>query len=151
MKILANSNQKAGTVFYEITLDQIIRYYSESTKNCWVRQAFIERGWDAIDFEHNLYGSAVIDDVLYMCVTDGADIIVDNTAIYPEEALEYFTIDDLVEYIQPVTDAIIKRYISEYEIKTPDFDDWAITLLNNGYDFVKLVKDCTDFDYFDFL
>lgn len=142
--------QNNGTTFYSVTLDRIIDYYSDSTRNVWIRQAFIERDWDAIDFDNNLFGSQVVDDVLYICVTNG-DMVVNETHIDPEEALEIYSPDEIAEYIKPATDDIIKRYITEYEIKMPDFDNWAITILNDGYDFAKLVKDCTDFSYFDFL
>lgn len=147
-KIYAASNPSkgSGTVFYAATLDQIIQCYQDYNKNAWVRQAFIENGFDALELESNLYGSAIFGDTLYICVTDGKDIIIQGKPIFPEDAFDLFDVAELSEYIEPADDAIISRYITEYEIQTPNFDDWATDVLNDGYDFTKLVKDYQEFD-----
>ncbi len=129
MKIYRNSVDAAvspaknsGTTFYSASADDIIEAYGDVTLNVWVRKAFIERGLDAIDYDSNLFGSKVIDDVLYICVTDGQDIEVDGELVNPEEALEIYTPDELSKYIRPATKEVIRRYITEYEIIIPDFE-----------------------------
>lgn len=138
--------KNSGTTFYSASADDIIEAYGDVTLNVWVRKAFIERGLEAIDYDRNLFGSKVIDDVLYICVTDGQDIEVDGELVNPEEALEIYTPYELSEYIRPASKDIISRYITEYEIIIPDFDNWAIDLLNDVYDFSKLVKDYQEFE-----
>lgn len=136
----------AGTTFYSATVDNIINAYGDVTLNAWIRQAFIERGLDAIDYDNNLYGSAVIDDVLYICVTDGYDIEVNGEGVNPEEALSEYTPKELSDYIEPATAEIIRRNITEYELITPDFESWAINMLRDGYAFSKLVTDYMEFE-----
>lgn len=152
MKIYKNitaaikSAKNVGTTFYSVTADDIIEAYGDSTLNVWIRQAFVERGLDAIDYDNNLYGSKVIDDVLYICDTDGRDIEVNGNPTDPEDALDEYVVDELSEYIEPASAEIIRRYITEYELKDPDFEGWAIDLLRDGYDFSKLVTDYMDFE-----
>ncbi|MCM1222054.1 MAG: hypothetical protein NC548_47050 [Lachnospiraceae bacterium] len=138
--------KNSGTTFYSASAEDIIDAYRDETLNVWVRKAFIEEGLDAIDFDHNLFGSKVIDDMLFICVTDGQDIEVNGELVNPEEALEIFTPDELLEYTRQASKNVIRRYITEYEIKIPDFDNWAVDLLNDGYDFSKLVKDYQEFE-----
>lgn len=141
-----NPAQNPGTTFYSATVDDIIDAYGDVTLNAWIRQAFVDRGLDAIDYDHNLYGSAIIDDVLYICVTDGYDIEVNGEEVDPEEALSEYTPEDLSDYIKPATAEIIRRNITEYELITPDFESWAIDLLRDGYSFSKLVTDYMEFE-----
>ncbi len=152
MKLIKNSifsavhpAKTSGTTFYAVTLEQIIDTYSKPDNNVWIMQSFIESGWDAIDYDNNLFGSQIIDDVLYICVTDGRDIIIDDENVDPEEALELYDIDDLGEYIQPASDQVIKKYITEYELNMPDFDKWAPSMISSKYDFTKLVDDYMEF------
>ena len=152
MKLYKNINaaekpaKHAGTTFYSATVDDIIDAYGDMTLNAWIRQAFVDRGLDAIDYDHNLYGSAVINDVLYICVTDGYEIEVNGEEVDPEESLSEYTPEELSDYIEPATAEIIRRNITEYELKTPDFESWAIDLLRYGYAFSKLVTDYMDFE-----
>ena len=143
----ATPAKNSGTTFYATTAEDIIKAYDDNSSNIWVRQAFIEEGLDAIDYDNNLFGSVVIGDTLYICVTDGKEIEVNGTLVDPETALTDYTPDDLSEYTKNASADIIKRYITEYEIKSPDFDKWAIDMLNDGVSFSDLVADYEDFDY----
>lgn len=143
----ATPAKNSGTTFYATTAEDIIKAYDDNSSNIWVRQAFIEEGLDAIDYDNNLFGSAVIGDTLYICVTDGKEIEVNGTLVDPETALTDYTLDDLSEYTKNASADIIRRYITEYEIKSPDFDKWAIDMLNDGVSFSDLVADYEDFDY----
>ena len=134
-----------GTTYYAVPLDMVLDYFSNKKENAWIWKSFDELGWDAIDFDHNLYGSQVIDDILYLCVTDSANIEVNGVSVDPEEALDIYAVEDLREFIEEPNDAIIKRYITEYEIFPPKFNEWASELLSK-YDFTKLTEDYQEFD-----
>ena len=133
-----------GTTFYSLTMDQILDFFEDKKQNAWIYMSFKESGWKAIDFEHNLFGSKVVDDILYLCVTDSADIEVNGKSVDPEDALEDYAPEDLAEFIKEGTDAVIKRYITEYEVFTPKYNEWASDLLKE-YDFTKLVDDYQEF------
>lgn len=129
-----SSGHSTGTTYYSATLDKIIKAYEGYNKNIWVWNAFKRYGFYAIDFDHNLYGSAVVDDTLYICVTNGQDIEVNGEYIDPEDAFDKYTPEDLADYIKPATDKIIERYITEIEIEEPDFTKEAYYILEHDID-----------------
>lgn len=138
-----------GTTYYRVTLDDIESVMQDSTDaNIWILKSFQELGWDAIDFEHNLFGSQVIDDVLYICNTDGRDIDVRGEKVDPEIALEDYNLSELSDYIEDADDETVLKYITPYEIKTPKFNNWASELLKDGYRFTDLVDDAQEFSDF---
>lgn len=138
-----------GTTYYRVTLDDIESVMQDSTDaNIWILKSFQELGWDAIDFEHNLFGSQVIDNVLYICNTDGRDIDVRGEKVDPETALDDYKLSDLSTYIEDADEEIILKYITPYEIKTPKFNNWASELLKDGYTFTDLVNDAQEFSDF---
>lgn len=147
MKIYSAKNpaQSAGTTYYMVDLDEAIDILDNDKSNCWVFISLREYGWDCLDMDNNLFGSAIIDDTLYICITDGTDVYVDGKAVNPEDALEEYDIEDLADYIVPATDKIVERYISQYELKTPDFNELA-PLLIESRDFERMVKDMEEFD-----
>lgn len=134
-----------STTFYAATLNQVVNTFKSSDTNVWIQKSFTELGWDAIDFKNNLYGSHVVDDILYICVTNGYDVDVNGQTVNPEELLVHYTPDEVSDYIKPATDSIIQKYITEYEIHTPLFDDWAVDMLKSGIPFSELVRDFQDF------
>lgn len=133
-----------GTTYYTASLDDVISAMRSQGGNIWIYASFKKLGWDAIDFAHNLYGSQVIDNVLYLCITDGHDIDVNGESVNPEEALEDYDVSELSAYIQPADADIIRKYITQYEIKTPDFNNWADDLISDYY-FTDLVRDAQEF------
>ena len=138
-----------GTIYYKTTVEEIIDTLKDQEANPWLIAAFQNDGYDAIDFKHNLYGSAVLDDGLYICVTDGHDIEVNGEEVDPEDALEDYSVDELSKYIQPATPDIIKRWITPDEIKKPWLDKWAPELLNSGHSFIELAEAAKEFFDFD--
>ena len=155
MRIIKGRNQvvasvhtakSSGTVFYKITMKELLKLMKSEDCNVWIMKSFEELGWDAIDFESNLFGSKVIDDVLYLCVSDGYDIDVDGELYDPESVLDDLGEDGINNYIQKPTKEVVTRYITEYEVNTPDFDGWAADLLSDGYSFEDLVRDYHEFD-----
>lgn len=152
MKILKSSifadtktATNSGTTFYYATIGDIIKAFESDDSNIWIQKAFTELEWDAIDLDNHLFGSQIVGDNLYICVTDGYDIEIDGNLVNPEEALELYTPDTLDDYIKPATDKIIHKYITEYELNTPDFDKWAVDLLEDNVEFSRLVRDYQDF------
>ena len=140
--------QKSNT-YYRVTLDDIESVMQDSTDaNIWSLKSFQEIGWDAIDFEHNLFGSQVIDDVLYICNTDGRDIDVRGEKVDPETALDDYKLSDLYTYIEDADEEIILKYNTPYEIKTPKFNNWASELLKDGYTFTDIVNDAQEISDF---
>lgn len=137
-----------GTTFYQASEEDIKRYYHDSD-NCIIEYLIHSRGFEALDLD-SMYGSAVIDDMLYICVTDGDYIVVgDDVEVNPEEALETYDLDDLQRYIKPITDTIIRRYVSEYEMKFPDIDDLALEMLEKDYSFTQIVKAAIELELID--
>lgn len=145
---IATKISENGTIFYRIPLQDVIKYYDNPKRNIWVWKSFVEEGWNCINFDNSLFGSAVDGSDLYLCVTDGMEIDVDGNAVDPEQALEEYDLDELSDYILPGNDGIIRRYITDSEIKTPKFDKWASDLIDDGYDFTSLVEDAMEFDDF---
>lgn len=141
-----NTTKTKGTTFYLVTFEQIQKYFNNEDTNIWISKAFEELEWDAIDFDNNLFGSQIIGDDLYICVTDGVDIEVGDELVYPEEALDIYTPDELSEYIKPATDEVIQKYITEFELVTPDFDKWAYDIIANNISFSKMVSDYQKFN-----
>lgn len=135
-----------STVFYEITLDQLLDYY-ESDSNFVVTAIINQYEFDAFDLSL-MYGSAVIEDALYVCVTDGEDIVIDGYKADPEDALEEYDLDELEAFIEPATDEIIKRYASPYEFNLSkiDVDEIAAELLQSGYPLVDIIKNMQAID-----
>lgn len=146
-KIYAAESDKrgSGTAFYSVTEDELKDYYSDEDTNVWMQALIKDKGFDAIDFDNNLFGSKIIDDVLYICVTDGRHITVDGKSIDPEEALDKYSVSELDGFISHGTDKLIHRYITEYEVYTPDFDKYAIELLRDHVPFDRLVSDYEEF------
>lgn len=143
---IAKKIDELGTIFYKLTLDMVLDYFSGSKENCWIWKSFDELGWDCLDLSKNLIGSRVIGDDFYLCITDGENIMVGDSEVVSESALEEYDIEDLQEYILPGDKGIIRRYITEDEIYTPYFDKWAGEMIEkDGYDFTEMVKFANEF------
>lgn len=132
--IKADSN--SNTTFYKITLNDLKQAFSD--ENAWLLASITDLGFRAIDID-SLIGSRVIDNVLYLCVTNGVDIDVNGELADPEDALFQYNLDDLSEYIEDATDDIILDNIDEYNMKPPNYDSLASDLISDGYTFTELV------------
>lgn len=145
-KVTAAENN--GTMFYRCTLDQVINAHRDANSNVWLIYALEEYGWNAIDFDHNLFGSALIDDDLYICKTDGYEININGENVDPETALEYYDIEELSGYIENADDDIILHSITTYELSNKlDINELAIQMLNDQYSFLDLVEAAKDADF----
>lgn len=134
-----------GTKFYKYTIDDVIDIFSSEDSNIWVYTAFVERGWDAIDFNNNLYGSRIIKNVLYLCVSDGYGIRVGESTFDPDSILDDLDLSEIDEYIKDGDGDVARKYITEYELHKPDFDKWADSVLDSGVKFSKMVDDYLEF------
>ena len=141
-RIAISAATSSGTVFYRVTLDEAIEV--ARSENIILMQRLMDRGWNALDFETHLYGSAVIDDVLYLCDSDGYEIEVDGEMIDAESALDEYPLESLSKYIRPADKTVIRRDISTYELGPFDLDKVCYNLLDNGYNFAKIVSAAVD-------
>lgn len=135
-----------GTTFYKLDIDTVVDSIRSNDGNLWLYYALSADGFDAIDFDKNLFGSQVIGDVLYLCVTDGQDITVQDKQVDPESALSTYSIEELSSYIVEGNAKIVDQYITTYELKPIDFDEGALWLLEEGFTFEDLVKDYQEFE-----
>lgn len=141
MKIIrSNMNTSRGTTYYRCSLSEIIDSLSDTDANPWIISELSNYGWDAIDFKHNLFGSRIIDGILYICETNGQDISVNGNNIDPETALNEYSLEDLSNYITKADDKIISSKITGYEIQFKDIDTTAIHLIESGISFQDVVQ-----------
>lgn len=164
MKIIKNNSQPNpnsvriaaasdfGTTYYAAEIDDIIDAMDDNPDtNIWVRHAIEKSGLEALNLEDSLFGSAVIDDKLYICRTDGKDIQIAGQDVDPEKALSDYSVEELSAYIQPSTPEIITSSITEYEIKFPDINEAASDLLEVGHTFEELMKAATEIELLELL
>lgn len=138
--------QSIGTTFYYTTLSDVIQTLKDKSQNEILIFLLETRGWYALDFEHNLFGSYVDGDDLYLCVTDGAEIEIDGVEVYPEDAIEEFGVDAIKPWLESATDDVITFRITEYELRSFDIDDVALNMLNEGYHFVDIADAAEDME-----
>ena len=138
----------AGTTFYEVT-DEMLQDFYRDDKNIVLTYLVRNEGLDAFDTVETAVGSAMIDGILYVCVTDGAEIDVNGELVDPEYALDEYSLEELSDYIVPADDEVLKRFVSQYELRPVDLDDIAIELLNAGHSFSTIVQDAADLDLLD--
>lgn len=139
---------ETGTHFYTVTLPDLIDSLNENEGNIWLIYALQEYGWNALDTDHNFYGSAIVDDIFYLCVTDGHEIEINNKLEDPETVIEEFGINAIANYLSEISDDIIHRYITPYEMNFNqiDINNLAIRMLEDDYTFLDLVKYAKDAD-----
>ena len=139
--------EQSGTQFYIISVDDIKRAYGDS--NIVLRYLLDVYGLNIYNVQ-DMYGSAIIDGDLVLCVTDGYDIEVEGQEIYPEDALDDFGLSGVEPYIvEDVPDDIIRRYLSNYEILA-DIDDVVLEMLEStSYTLYQILGAAEDLDLFD--
>lgn len=140
--------EKLGTTLYEVTRDQLEAFYRDQD-NMVATYLVDNYGFEAFDIEH-MYGSAIIDDTLYICDTDGDYVIVDDVDVNPETLLEDYDLSQLTEFLRPADEQVLKRYVSLYEMIVPkglSLDDIALELLNAGHHFTTIVEDANQLDF----
>lgn len=147
--IRTDTKSDVGTTYYEAKLKDVQNALGDGVPsddvNLWTSLYVDKYGFDAIDFDHNLFGSYIQGDKIYICITDGYDINVNGEDVDPETALDKYSIEELSAYVKPADDEIITKAINHYELKQPiPFDELAEDGIDIGYSFTELVKSGMD-------
>lgn len=151
--IMAADEMEIGTTIYEVT-EQMLKDFYADDDNIVTQFIIDDYGFDAFDLSR-MYGSKLIGDTLYICVTDGVEILIDTPdgeiEEDPEQLLDIYDIDYLESLIEPATDEILKRYVSYYDfdISKIDLDYVAKELIDAGHHFKQIVEDAKDIDLLD--
>lgn len=127
-----------GTTYYKATIDDVVDAIRDDS-NLFVYYAMLALGFESIDLDHNLFGSYIDGNTIYLCDTDGEDIEVNGQMFDPEDAMEELGPEALESYIQDATPEIIRRFITPYELKF-DIDEGAYWLMKDGFGFTEIVK-----------
>ena len=136
----------SGTIFYKATEDELKKLIKDGKNNEIVKFIIDNNGVYAIN-EDKLYGGTITDDGdVYICVTDGKDIQIDGDPVFPEEAIETYSVEDIADYVKPMTEEIAHRYITDYELKPFDIDEIAKKMMEQGYTFLDIVKAASDLE-----
>lgn len=135
----------AGTQFYRITTQMLVNNSPYYKDNCWAVEMLESLPLDRVLKVESLWGSKVIDDVLYFCKTDGEELEIGGEFVDPEDALETFNLSALSKYIVDKVPKEIYREItdSDLNIGAIDVDNMAIDLINAN-DFRMVVNDARD-------
>jgi hypothetical protein len=137
-----------ATTIWEIPLDSVKNFYEDDP---FITYLLNESGFDAFDIDKSFPGSYVNGDTLYLLDTDYEPIeILDTVIDDPETLLDEYTIEDLDEFglISSATVEIIRRNLTDYELKPFDFDDVATDLiLSDDYTFTELLKSADKLGY----
>lgn len=143
MKISKNKKSRGiptGTAYYKCTLDQVIDALSKEDENLWLVYALKEYGWKALNFDTYMFGSKVINNLLYLCKTDGYYINIDGEEVDPEEALDEYPLDKLAAYIQDFDEDVVISTISMYDMAAVNLNNIAISMLEDGRDYTEITK-----------
>lgn len=139
------AEEDIGTTYYTTDVNQILDFLKDEDSNIWLIGAFELDGLDALNLENNLFGSKIIGDILYICVTDGSDININGNMVDPESALDDYDVEELSAYIRPADDEVLRRWITTSEIYEPDMDKIAPILMGEGYYFIDLMEAAKEF------
>lgn len=141
-RVLSASNEESPTVFYRLTVDDVLPILQKDTDNIILCNQLEKEGWDALDVEHRLFGSEVVGDTLYLCVPGRDEVEINGQLLDSDEILDVVTVDDLPEdmVLDDCPPQIIRSFISNYELNPPDLNDVALELLEDGYDFIDILR-----------
>lgn len=129
------------TVWYEADLDMVRNALRE--ENLILYGAIQTHGFDAIkDIDMNIPGSYIddVEDRIYICVTDGSQVVVDGEEVDPDEAMEEYGPEALEGYILPATNQMIVNKLTSYEINNYDLDLVAQDLMDESYSFIDIYE-----------
>ena len=115
-----DSLKEPKTKFYSVTENDLKDILVEGEdSNVFLYGAISTLGFDCLNLD-SMYGSGIVNSVLYLCDTNGKDIIVNGEDVAPGEALSECSIEDLSEYIYTGEDnpEIIRKELTAYELKT---------------------------------
>lgn len=134
----------AGTTWYPVTMSQFDDFAEDVMENVFLKYTAKYDGFEALDLDL-MYGTRIIDDVLYICSSDGKDIRVGDEEVDPEFALDKYTPDELSVYMEDVTDKVLESHTTvndfDRDLLKENLDNAAIEALQGGIDFPKLIED----------
>lgn len=145
VKVMGATYESIGTTYYRMTLGQIQNAYESGDP--FIYYAILEDGFDAINIDA-LPGSAIIDDELFYCVSDGKSIDIDGEEVDPFLALQEYDPNDesnnLEDYCEDVDDEFILSNINLFAINrtsiVSNLDEAAKDALDREYKFTDLIK-----------
>lgn len=105
-----------GTTWYRVTLKQFKDYFEDKEDNLFVKYTAVTNQFDCLDLSQ-MFGSAVYDDELFICVTDGQPLLIGtDTEVDPETAFDYYTPEELHAYIEDASQDILLQHLTYREI-----------------------------------
>lgn len=141
-----------ATILYETPLEEVKKIYDD---NLFLVYLLDEEGFHAFNIERDCPGSVLEGDTLYLLVTDYDPVTVFGKVIeFPEDITVDFTIEDLKDsgIVEPVTDDIIKKYLSQYELADFDVDAVATDLVQSyGASISEVLEDADKIDVLEYL
>jgi hypothetical protein len=134
----------SGTTWYPVTAKQFKEFAEDIIENIFIKYTAIYDGFEALDLDL-MYGTRIIDDVLYICSSDGKDIRIGDEEVSPEFALDNFTPDELSAYMEDATDKVLESHTTandfDKDLLKENLDNAAIEALQDGIDFSELIDD----------
>lgn len=141
-----------GTTFYPISAERLLKALDRSKKK--LNKFFVDilryTDLSALNLD-SFYGSQIdeVNNIFYLCVTDGKPIEVNGEEVDPAEALDKYSIEDLSQYTKQPDDDIILKNISVYDLNQDVFDSDIIDTiveenLQKGVHFKDIVVDYDD-------
>lgn len=146
MNNIDNIEFNVDTVFYKTTVNDVKKYLKK--ENIWLKMVFDLYEWNCINI-NDMLGSKIIDNVLYICESDFAVFEIDGEDVDPVSMLSDFDIDEIQDFIEPVTTDILKQRLTHYEFKIKDINEIAFDLIVSGYDFKEIVEAAYDIEVLD--
>lgn len=134
--ITAAESGGLGTTWYRVTGEQFRDFIEDREDNLFVKYTALYNGFESLNLTQ-MFGSAVVDDELFICETDGQPIVVGGDAdVDPETALENYTPEELEAYIEDAKEQTLTKYITYREFKPDlledDQNNAAIEALQSG-------------------
>lgn len=145
---ISGAETKKIPIFLMITPDAFIDAFKESSNNVWLAAYIEDQVFDVLDLERNLFGSKVIDGILYYCEHNLDEIEINGEAIDAEDALDNYSVEELSSYIDvenPMSADEILSTFTYYEMYPIDWDDYAEDLIKEN-SFIKVVSDAYALD-----
>ena len=144
--VVAAENKGIGTTWYKVTFQQFKNFIEDYEPNLFVKYTALTNQFECLDI-NQMYCSAIYDDELFICETDGQPIVVGTDAeVDPETAFEDYTPEELHAYIEDAKNSTLTKYITYREFNQDLLEDdrieAAVEALQSGhYSIEDLIKD----------
>lgn len=145
---ISGADNKKVPVFRMITPDAFIDAFTDSSNNVWLAAYVEDKVFDVLDLERNLFGTKIIDGILYYCEKYMDEIEVNGKTIDAEDALDEYSVEELSPYIDvetPMSADDILSTFTYYEMYPIDWDEYAEDLIAKN-PFYKVVSDAYALD-----